>query len=61
MLVLLEQPQPQRCVRKGGVCFGEIRAFFVCFPGVFPVSGEWAESGPGWAPYRPEDSGSKAL
>lgn len=49
MLVLLRQPQPklQGEGEERRVCLGVTRAFFVCFPGVFPVSGEWAESGPG--------------
>lgn len=35
----LGSPQFKVCLRKGGVCFGETRAAFVCFPGVFPESG----------------------
>lgn len=44
LLVLPGQPQPEGgvCVCLWGVCFGETRAFFVCFPGVFPASSEWA-------------------
>lgn len=49
MLVLLGQPQP-KVWEERRVCFGETGAFFVCFPGVFPVSGEWAESEQVWLP-----------
>lgn len=40
MLALLGQPQPEVLGEERWVCFGETRAFFVPFPGVFPVSGE---------------------
>lgn len=40
MLVLKGSPNAEVCVcEEGGVCFGETRAFFVCFPGVFPIWG----------------------
>jgi hypothetical protein len=33
---VLGNPKP-KCLGKGGDCFSEIRALFVCFLGVFPV------------------------
>lgn len=40
VLVLKGSPNAEVCVcEEGGVCFGETRAFFVCFPGVFPIWG----------------------
>lgn len=52
MLVLLGQFRPTG--GRGGVCFGETRAVFVCFLGVFLAPGECAE----WV--RPDSLPGKA-
>lgn len=53
MLVLLGQFRPTG--GRGGVCFGETRAVFVCFLGVFLAPGECAE----WV--RPDSLSGKSV